>query len=142
GDGPGDLLHRPVPRCGHRLCFCSVPDCSDYVAGFLHDWDWFGTPVCRADLATGLAPLSPQTRSMDGKVQDRYGVSDAGSCSLVVQPGFVALWRTCLVVDSVPGDGERGGMGFRRIRAAESCTARRRLVGDRSRSEFRLCRDP
>ncbi len=104
------LEHRPRLR----LCANSAGDFVDVSRRRRGS----GRAVRRAELESGLVEISAQTRRVDGKIQDRHGLSDAGDCRVAVQSRRRQLRQDRLVAGRFSGGRRVCRMDFRRIRPA------------------------
>ena len=79
---------------------------------------------CRAlrfvELESGVAEISAQARRVDGEIQDRHGLPDAGDRRVAVQRRLQQLRQKCLVARRFSRRRRVRGVDFRRIRPART----------------------
>ena len=85
-----------------------------------------GRAVCRVELEPGVAEIPAQARRVDGKIQNRDGLSDAGDRRVAVQSRRRQLRQIGFVARHFSGARRVRRVDFRRVRPARSHPQRRR----------------
>ena len=114
----GHTLHRAVSGTGARLCLC--PRRGDDYPDFLIRRPRPRVAVYFIELESGVAQISAKTRRVDGKIQDRHGLPDAGNDGVAVQCRFQQLRQKCFVARYFSGRRRLCRVDFWRIFSARS----------------------